>query len=104
LRGDQTKLNQELKNINVEITNEELDAKLIQCKKDIHDLEKKMKVFDSKDYVQIPEDKVNQAESGYSDMTNYYKKIKKGYFTVLDALSDGFEMNRKEFIVISYLI
>jgi hypothetical protein len=99
---ENTKLQNDFKNLNTTITNEELDKKLLDLRKETNEMEKLFKKIESGNIIKIPEEKVKEAENTYNKELNNYKKIKRVCNNILESLADGFEMKKKEFNVRIY--
>jgi hypothetical protein len=100
LKSENTKLSQDLKNLTVVLTNEELDVRLTENRKEVNEMEKKLRGLESKELVQIPMDKVNEVESCYEKVLEGVKKIKKVHNNILDAFTENLEISKKELIVL----
>jgi septal ring factor EnvC (AmiA/AmiB activator) len=99
IKQENNKLQNELKNLTTSITNEELDKKLADLRKEVNEMEKKLKKIETGNIVKIPEEKVKEANNIYTRELSKYRKTKKICNHILDNLADGLEMNKKDFNV-----
>jgi septal ring factor EnvC (AmiA/AmiB activator) len=100
LKIEHQRLTGELKNLNIELTNEELENKINETKKEVNEMSKRLKNIENNESAQIPEEKVKEAEGNYTAVFDKMKKFKRVYLNILDSLSEGFDISRKELIVI----
>ncbi len=82
----------ELKTISSTYTDEELDLKLKELKKEIIEKEKKVNLIQSNSIEIVPIDKMNEAEKNYLNSKKNYKKIKKICTGIIEQISEGLEM------------
>jgi septal ring factor EnvC (AmiA/AmiB activator) len=96
IKQENAKLQSDYRNLNTTLTNEELDKKLVDLRKQVYDMENKLKKIESGNIIKVPEEKVKVAEDIYSRELNKYKKTKKICNNILNSLADGLEINKQE--------
>ena len=84
--------NVELKTISATYTDNELDEKLKELKKEIIEKGKKVDLIQSNSIEPISIDKMNEAEKNYQNSKKNYKKIKKICMGIIDQISESLEM------------
>ena len=92
LKDDFNIKSNELKAISSTYTDEELDFKLKELKKEIIEKEKKVNLIQSNSIEIIPIEKMNEAEKNYFNSKKNYKKIKKICTGIIEQISEGLEM------------
>lgn len=99
LKQIQNQLNSDLKNLSEEISNEELERRLITNRQKLKDLENTLNKIESSKIEEIPDEKIKEAEKAYETAKINYKKVRKACLGILDYLGESLDLNRKDTMV-----
>jgi len=100
LKEKNSQLQGEYKTFKEVLSSEELDKRLKESKKLLDELENKLKKINLNKHVEIPEDKIKEAENNYEENKILYKKTKKICLGILDYLGENLDTTRKVLFVI----
>lgn len=101
LKEQKGRLVNQYKNLNNELSSEELERRLIEARRSAKELEQNMlvKMNIYKEVEQVSEEKIRDAEKLYNNNRNVYKKTRKICMGIVDSLSEGIEITSKQFFV-----
>jgi hypothetical protein len=102
LKDMNTNLNTEFKNLNEELSDEELNKRLSQGRKEIQEIQNAIKKIQSKKQEEIPPEKLKEASSVYEQCKNNFKKTKRICLNVIDYLCESTDLSRKQIFVIFF--
>jgi hypothetical protein len=93
------KLKKEYNYLNEELSNEELDKRIADNKKEVAEMESKIKAIANRKIEQVPQEKIKEVEGNYTEIVKDYKKSKKACIYVMDTLAEAVDITRKGLIV-----
>ena len=91
-------INTEYRNINSQLTNEELISTIINIKNEIDEFSNFIKCIEEGTLKKVPDDIMNKAEKEYNNNKGFYKKAKKACMNIIECISDSLEVKKEEFI------
>jgi hypothetical protein len=89
----------EYKNLCEELSDEELNRRIMENKKQLLEIENAVKMIEKNKYEEIPIEKMKEAEKLYEDNKNKYRKTRKVCLSVLEYLEENLELKKKEIYV-----
>ncbi len=95
LKSKQIQLNKQLKYLNEELTNDELNKRIKDSKDILNSLKMKVKKFECNSYEAISDEKIKESEKVYNDSILKYKSVRKVCKNIQDFLSEAMEVDYK---------
>jgi hypothetical protein len=99
LKDTNSTLSTELKNLNEELSDEELNKRLTQSRKELQEIENALKKIQIKKQEEIPPEKLREAQTNYEECKNNFKKTKRLCLNVIDYLCESTDLSRKQIFV-----
>lgn len=94
-------LMREYKNLCEELSEEELNRRILDNKRQLTEVEKAVKTIENKKFEVIPIEKMKEAEKLYEDNKYKYKKTRKVCLSIIEYFEENLEMKKKEIYVIT---